>query len=1411
MNSNGNSKKSTLDKKKNLKKKNLRKVAGSYELGEDQGLEKWADLNDGIFSIDLTLFHKESDEKPHDGSGNGTACGNDHIPSEPYLHSKLSEMNGLDNSGYDHSDLDLKRRVDEEQANGTPGLNEDVDGPHKLQTATDCVSSTPLWICKLMIRWPVTVFLALLTIQTSFFIVTAALYFTDFNIFPTDFRTIPVSLHHDDSYLRAMAWNRRYVSPPDFVQRFVVDRYKDQPAWIRGFLKEVVELFYESKNGNILTPEDLMMIRDIEDTLLNLKRYSTDFCQLGAYGECVKPVSILRFFDGTYSSVNAIFKDENFTNIGKVVQMAESHPETKSVLVNHLAIDSVVKDGTANSDITRSYMFFGWPLNINEGSSVMTSKINDYMDTEFKQTIQMLQAKYKGRIGFYFYHERLYFDDVQAQAFQDIYLAYGSLAFILCFILLHTRSLWISFWAVYSMGGCFFATNLIYRYILGFSYFGFLHILSVFIILGIGADDIFIFYDLWRATGHAQYPSLFHRFSHCYRRSAGAMFATSLTTMVAFFVSGISPLLMVQSFGLFSGFLVLTNYISVITFFPSVIIVYHLKIKTCLKRVCECGCCRGDKYIIHNDSNTICHESDSVDHDKIKCGNDDDTGCHDNSRVCHDNVKSDLDINKYCDKSLGASNNHIDETSTKQSSAVNGVINQGFKCDVISTQDISASVQNPDMKTDTATENTWKKADANCNKKKADANCSEMSSWISCDTPCNEMCNNTAIETHDTSVETPIDTGVAETVVGDAVVGIATGSVPTDLDRDAVRSQLDVGAIVAVGDTSSKKLSEAETSVESSRGQSGLGLTPECGKGTCDIDNDDKNTIISDNVLKDCKGLNGNIPKETEVKLGVETSNENCEDYYRSCGCRWKRRKHFLIRFFEGPFYWMISHRVLRWFILVGFAAMVATFSYFCTKIVPDEEEIQAYNPQSNYGKSTRMRLYSFKLTERDQMLRMYIIWGLKKQNVSSCNYWNIQNVTNCKGQTDFDEEFDINKPGGQLAMMRLCERLYDLPRERLKELKIKINDTTGSPMINCFMHDIQRYFKAVSKSHLSYPNTVLQPQPLNFSIPFDEEQMTQLMKQHPAIYRPSLLPDNFTNWFEIALGYWMTNRMTLKITDDYKVYNPILGEKKTSDSQKTQGIDIFYGTKMHFAAVVISTSINARALGYPTGLPLFEKWEQLVSELRADLPEGVNHCFLATPEINIYHWLRVQQSLSNQALMGLGLGIALAFPVLVLGTQNIIVGVLATLSISLSTICVVGIISVAGWELGVLESLNLCIVVGLSIDYEVHLAEGFYYSNKTCRRKRVKQLLGEVGISVLSGAMTTLGAATFMLFAELQFYLQFGVFMFCTIGFSILFGLAFFTTTLALLGPQNDCGSLSPIWKKMKSCCGVTCEKKEN
>lgn len=123
------------------------------------------------------------------------------------------------------------------------------------------------------------------------------------------------------------------------------------------------------------------------------------------------------------------------------------------------------------------------------------------------------------------------------------------------------------------------------------------------------------------------------------------------------------------------------------------------------------------------------------------------------------------------------------------------------------------------------------------------------------------------------------------------------------------------------------------------------------------------------------------------------------------------------------------------------------------------------------------------------------------------------------------------------------------------------------------------------------------------------------------------------------------------------------------------------------------------------------------------------------------------------------------------------------------------------------MESINLTLVVGLAVDYAVHLADGYVRSAKYTRQERVRYMLGHVGISVLAGASTTLGASAFMLGSNLLFFLQFGIFMFCTIGFSIIYALAFFTVLVSIVGPEGDSGNL---WNIMK-CLKINTKKSED
>lgn len=117
------------------------------------------------------------------------------------------------------------------------------------------------------------------------------------------------------------------------------------------------------------------------------------------------------------------------------------------------------------------------------------------------------------------------------------------------------------------------------------------------------------------------------------------------------------------------------------------------------------------------------------------------------------------------------------------------------------------------------------------------------------------------------------------------------------------------------------------------------------------------------------------------------------------------------------------------------------------------------------------------------------------------------------------------------------------------------------------------------------------------------------------------------------------------------------------------------------------------------------------------------------------------------------------------------------------------------------LESLNMVLVVGLSVDYCVHLAEGYARSVSKRRKDKVYESLTQVGVSVISGAFTTLGSSLFLVFAQILFFVQFSTFMFCTIGFSIFFSLGLFVTMLATFGPEGNFGSFS-----FKSKC---CKKK--
>jgi predicted RND superfamily exporter protein len=114
------------------------------------------------------------------------------------------------------------------------------------------------------------------------------------------------------------------------------------------------------------------------------------------------------------------------------------------------------------------------------------------------------------------------------------------------------------------------------------------------------------------------------------------------------------------------------------------------------------------------------------------------------------------------------------------------------------------------------------------------------------------------------------------------------------------------------------------------------------------------------------------------------------------------------------------------------------------------------------------------------------------------------------------------------------------------------------------------------------------------------------------------------------------------------------------------------------------------------------------------------------------------------------------------------------------------------------MEAVCLTLVSGFSVVFIVHYGlsyiecheDGTFELGKG-RQSRVRFAFFEMGVSVIGGAVTTIGASIFLFFCDLTIFAQFGRFMCTTIVLSILYANTLFMSILALLGPEGKQGQL--------------------
>jgi len=155
-------------------------------------------------------------------------------------------------------------------------------------------------------------------------------------------------------------------------------------------------------------------------------------------------------------------------------------------------------------------------------------------------------------------------------------------------------SMMLAFAALFEMLASFFATFFVYSAVLQIKWMSFYGYLSLYIILAVGADDVFVFMDAWKQSfylGAEVNSSLKMRMSYTYRRAGLAMLITSFTTAFAFYFAAIvSPIPTLQATCIFAGFVILIDYVLVMTWFTGFVVVYHNHLE--MRPGLICSCCR---------------------------------------------------------------------------------------------------------------------------------------------------------------------------------------------------------------------------------------------------------------------------------------------------------------------------------------------------------------------------------------------------------------------------------------------------------------------------------------------------------------------------------------------------------------------------------------------------------------------------------------------------------------------------------------------------------------------------------------------------------------------------------------------------------------------------------------------------
>ncbi|KAJ8043275.1 Protein dispatched-like 1 [Holothuria leucospilota] len=274
------------------------------------------------------------------------------------------------------------------------------------------------------------------------------------------------------------------------------------------------------------------------------------------------------------------------------------------IALHYLIPKASTEDDTVTVDFeydTTTFSMTFSPMSLCFGSAECEDLIQDIYNDNFQSDLNDGVTRI---VGVDFGLKFVLFDQFLVSDF--LYVLLGCLA-AFCIIWLYTHSVFITACAILNMFMSLIMAYFIYFVILRLNFFPFVNVISAVLIIGIGADDTFVYMDLWRAAklkiGEGKEKRVLVLEETC-KHAFATMFVTSLTTSAALFSTMISDITAIKCFAAYAGSAVLVNFLYTVTWLPAVIVIHDKYLSINLQKLAS----RSDQFCNCFEAFAICKE-----------------------------------------------------------------------------------------------------------------------------------------------------------------------------------------------------------------------------------------------------------------------------------------------------------------------------------------------------------------------------------------------------------------------------------------------------------------------------------------------------------------------------------------------------------------------------------------------------------------------------------------------------------------------------------------------------------------------------------------------------------------------------------------------------------------------------------